>query len=59
MYVCQYETFPGILFSTSSDQTGLLPGLVCKRLEEALPGGSLSQWFAFNKILRLIDALPF
>ena len=57
--MCQYQTFPGILFSTSSDQTGLFPGLVCKRLAAPLPGGSLSQWFSFNKILRLIEELPF
>jgi hypothetical protein len=59
MWVCQYQTFPGVLFSTSSDQTGLFPGLVCKRLDAPLPGGSLSQWFSFNKILRLVEELPF
>lgn len=59
MYVCQYAQFPGILFSTGSDQTGLLPGLTCKRLEAPLPGSGLSQWFTFNKILRLIESLPF
>lgn len=55
MWVCQYETFPGVLFSTSSDQTGLVPGLTCERLQEPLPGSSLTQWFTFNKILRLIE----
>jgi hypothetical protein len=59
MYVCQYQSAPGILFSTTSDQTGLLPGLVCKRLDHPLPGSSLSQWFTFNKLIRLIEGLPF
>lgn len=59
MWVCQFETFPGILFSTGDDQTGLFPGLVCKKLEQPLPGSSLSQWFSFNKILKLIESLPF
>lgn len=59
MYVCTYEQFPQVYFSTTSDQTGLVPGLVCKRLEEPLPGGTLTQWFSFNKILKLIDAFPF
>lgn len=56
MYVCVYEQFPDVPFSTSSDQTGLVPGLVCSRLEKPLPGGTTSEWFSFNKILRLIEA---
>ena len=59
MWVCQYAQFPGVLFSTSSDQTGLLPGLSCQKLDKPLPGSSLSQWFTFNKLIRLIESLPF
>lgn len=59
MWVCQSAAAPGILFSSSSDQTGFLPGWTCERLDKPLAGSSLSQWFTFNKLLRLIDGLPF
>jgi hypothetical protein len=59
MYVCEFAAQPGILFSTSSDQTGLVPGLVCKRLDAPLPSSSTTQWFTFNKLLRLIESFPF
>lgn len=58
MYACRYASLPGYTWTSSSDQTGALPGLTCERLDKPLPGGSLSQWLTGYKIIRLIEELP-
>jgi hypothetical protein len=56
--VCEYQVLPEFKFSSSTDLTGVIPSLVCKRLEGPLPGGSLSSFLKWNKIARLIEELP-
>lgn len=58
-WVCEFEQFPGVILTSSSDQSGDIPGLVCKRVDGALPGSSLNQSYTFWKILRLVEGLPF
>jgi hypothetical protein len=51
---------PGLLFPSSSDQTGLYPGLTCSRIETPLPGTSGPRsWSTFWKLARLIENFPF
>jgi hypothetical protein len=57
--VCHYKQFPGVLWASSSDQTGLFPGLECKRLEHGDVGSSATSWATWQKIARLIEGLPF
>lgn len=58
MWICEYQQMPGIKWGSSSDQTGFLPGLVCRRLEAPLPGSSLSSWATFRKLAQLIEEVP-
>jgi len=57
MWVCQSVAVPGVLFSSTSDQTGFLPGWYCERLETPLPVGGPSAWATWWKIARLIEGL--
>ena len=57
--MCSFASTPGIVFPSSTDETGTLPGLTCVKLEEPLPGSSATTWATFWKILRLIEAWPF
>jgi len=51
---------PGILWASSSDQTGLYPGLRCVRVETPVPNSPSERgWATFWKITRLIESLPF
>jgi hypothetical protein len=57
-YVCNFVTLPSLIFASSSDQTGALPGLTCTRVDEPLPGTGLTNWLSWAKITRLIESLP-
>lgn len=57
-FICEYVELPEFKFASTSDQTGAIPGLVCHRIEEPLPGGSLTSWIRWNKIARIIEGLP-
>jgi hypothetical protein len=57
-WVCNFEESPAFLFPSSSDQTGTIPGLVCRRVEGKLPGSSLTSWAGFWKLLRRIGEFP-
>jgi len=58
--VCSFASTPGIIFASSSDQTGALPGLTCSKLETPLPGSTgPTGWATFWKLVRLIESLPF
>ena len=57
MYACQSAALPGYTWVSSTDATGFLPGWTCARLEEPLPGSSLSSWLTSYKIVRLIEGL--
>jgi hypothetical protein len=59
MWVCQSAQAPGILFSSSRDETGFLPGWVCKKLETPLPEGGPTSYATWWKIARMIEGLPF
>lgn len=56
--MCEFVEFPEVKFSSTSDQTGAIPGLVCSKLEEPLPGGSINDYLKWNKLAQLIEELP-
>jgi len=49
---------PGIKWTSSTDLTDHLPGLVCSRLETPLPGDGYKGWATFWKLLRIAESLP-
>jgi hypothetical protein len=53
--VCEFEEFPLVVFSSTRDLTGEIPGLVCRSLERPLPGSSWSNYARWWKIARLIE----
>jgi hypothetical protein len=55
MWACQSAALPGYIWTSSQDATDFLPGWTCEKLEEPLPGSSLSQWLTGWKIVRLIE----
>jgi hypothetical protein len=57
-YVCSFASAPGIIFGSSTDETGTLPGLTCSRLDSPLPGSSWTQFATFWKLVRLIEGIP-
>jgi hypothetical protein len=59
MYACHSASLPGYVWTSTEDATGFLPGWVCEKLEQPLPGSSVSGWSTAYKIARLIEGLPF
>lgn len=57
-WICEYPSFPELKFASTTDQTGVIPSLVCRRLEGTLPGGSLSSFLRWRRIAQLIEDLP-
>jgi hypothetical protein len=58
MWACHSQALPGYIWTSSQDATGFLPGWECVRLEEPLPGSSLTEWLTSYKIIRLIEGIP-
>lgn len=58
-WACSFAADPDLVFSSTSDVTGRLPGLVCVRLEEPLQGSSVTKWNGWYKVARLIEEFPF
>lgn len=56
--MCEYVGFPAYKWGSNTDVTGLVPGLVCRALEEPLPGTSWRSWATWYKWARLIEELP-
>ncbi len=56
--MCEYVGMPGIKWTSSTDLTDHLPGLVCSRLETPLPGDGYKGWATFWKLLRIAESLP-
>lgn len=46
------------MFPYSSDQSGTLPGLVCRALDAPLPGGTIKDTYSWLKIAQLIELFP-
>ena len=59
MWVCQSAAAPGVLFSSTRDASGFLPGWTCKKLDKPLPFGGPTSWSTWWKIARDIEAWPF
>jgi len=57
MYACRSAALPGYTWTSTTDESGSLPGWVCEPLEKPLPGSSLSQWFSAFKVAQLIERL--
>ncbi len=55
--MCEYEGFGAYKWGSATDQTGRLPGLVCTKLEEPLPGSNLSTWHQWYKMAQLIEGV--
>jgi hypothetical protein len=56
--VCEYEGFPGYKWQSASDDTDVFPGVVCRRVDPPLPGGSLSSFRNWFQIVKLLLELP-
>jgi len=59
MWVCQSAAAPEILFSSSRDATGFLPGWTCRKVSPPFPGstvGNVTRWW---KIARALEGIPF
>jgi hypothetical protein len=56
MWVCQSAAAPEILFSSTRDATGFLPGWTCRKLEQPLPQGGITSQFGWAKIAQLIES---
>lgn len=46
------------MVTSSSDISGVIPGLVCRRVDGALAGSSLNRTYHFWKLVRLLEQLP-
>lgn len=59
MWACHEVTLPGVVFASSRDATGLVPGMVCVPLEEPLTGATVNGWRTGWRIAQLIEEFPF
>jgi hypothetical protein len=58
-WVCQWDAFPGIIWTASGDMTSDV-GITCRRLESPLPGSSVSSQLRIGRLLlKLLEFHPF
>lgn len=56
-YVCENAAFPAYKWGSTSDDTGVLPGVTCTPLELPLPGTNKRSTYNWFKIAQLIAEL--